>query len=231
MSDPLAEIAIDIAAQAIPVEHQVNVYVRDPEGRPLEGAIVRIYRTIPFTLVDEKTTDARGYAYFDGLWTWNYCLAADHEKLNLTTPPVHFTVMPGETYTFNLTATPPPHTYELRIQCGLTPIAAISEWLVNNVSLIRDTIIGYPNHEFIDAHVEDSFLVIVFRVTGSPFPWAVIGALLAILTVLAIIFWEIKEIAVVIPPVTFPITAVGIAAFGLASLLGAIVAISKRRRE
>ena len=221
MSDPVYEVTIDIAAPGV---YQVNVYVSDPRGNPLEGAVVRIYRTIPFSLVAEKTTDARGFAYFEGLWPWIYCLAADHEEKKLTTPPQHFTVVPGQTYTFHLTATPPPHTYEIRFQCGLTPIAAIGEWLVENIGLIRDTIIGFPGHEFIDAWVEDSFLVIRFRVKASPFPWAAIGALIVILALLVIIGWEIREIILKIPPITWPLAA---AALGLLAVAGIAAAVRR----
>jgi len=221
---PVAEVEVDIA---VPGQFQVNVYVKDPKGRPLEGAVVRVYRTIPFSLVAEKRTDARGFAFFEGLWPWGYCLIADHEERRLRTPPVHFTVAPGQVYTFELRAKPPPYLYELRVQCGLRPIADLAKWLLENVGLIRDTINGFPGHEFVDAKVEDSYLVITFRVTGSPHPLAVIGAILAILVVLAIIGWEIKEVVPKIPPVTWPLVGVGIAAAGVASLLGLFLA---RRR-
>jgi hypothetical protein len=172
---------------------QVTVRVLDLMGRPLPEAVVRIYRTLPFSYVGESKTDAEGKAYFDGLWGWAYVLAADHEPGKLTTPPAHFTVTPNVPFSFELVASPPPYLYEMRIQCGLVP-AAIREWVVKNVSLIENTIITHPNHKFVDAWAEDSLLFIRFRVTAPPFPWAAIGAILAILALLAIIGWEIEEI-------------------------------------
>jgi hypothetical protein len=205
--------------------HQVTIIVLDPEGKPLSGAKVKLYNRLPFYFITEVDTDETGTAYIDGLLPWFYVFAADYEPRNLTTPPVCLNIEPGKTYTYKLTATPPPHLYEMKIHCGLVP-AELAKWLVENVGFIRDAIIGFPNHEFVKAWTEDSFLYIQFRVKGSPFPWAAIAAILAILIVLAIIGWEVKEIVSKLP--TFFWYALGATMLGLVGLgiYGAV-----RRRE
>jgi hypothetical protein len=207
-----------------PVAHQVTVRVIDEKKRPLKGAKVSIYRRLPFSLVEEKYTDENGYAYFDGLWSWLYVMAADYE--DKTTAPVCFNVELGKTYEFTLIARPPPHEYEMIINCGIEPIAKLEEWLVENVPLIRDTIIGFPHHEFVNAWVEGSNLHIRFRVTGSPFPWSAVGAILAILVALIILGWEIKEIIPEIPKEVWYLLGVGVAGAGIGAL---IYTIKKRR--
>jgi len=199
---------------------QVNVYVKDRKGRPLKGAIVKIYRTIPYSFVVEGLTDENGFISFNGLWPWSYIIAGEYE--DMSTQPIHFTIIPGKTYEFELIARPPPHLYEMRIQCGIEPIAQIGKWLIENISIIRNTIIGFPNHEFINAWVEDSFLVIRFKVVKSPFPWAAIGAILAILVVLAIIGWEIKEIIPTIPEELWYLLGLAGAGVGLGFLVYSI---------
>ncbi len=207
--------------------YQVAVRVLDPGGRPLEGAVVSVYRTLPFSKVGDWETDPDGWAYVDGLWPYAYVLAADSADGRLTTPPVHFSIPADEGKEYELTARPPPHEYEMRITT-LWGADRLMEWLVENVPQIRDAIIGIPNHEFVDAWVEEgpqpltSVLVIRFRVTGSPFPWAAIAAILAILVVIAIIGWEIREIAPYVPPTAWILLGMGIAAGGAAALASAI---------
>jgi hypothetical protein len=215
-----AEFTLEIT----PPEHQVTVLVVGPNGKPLEGATVKLYNRLPFTFIAEAKTDENGKAYFDGLMPWKYILAADYEPENLTTPPECFDIPLGMEvkHFFKLKATPPPHEYIMKIQCGWAPIAGLAEWLVENVSLIRDTIIGYPNHEFIEAYVKDSTLYIRFRVTGSPFPWAAVGALLVILALLAIIGWELMEITKAIPKTTWILIGGAAAVLAISGLVSAV---------
>lgn len=201
---------------------QLEVTVTDTGGRPVAGAVVYIYRRLPFSLVTSSTTDIYGKAYFDGLWPWFYVAAADY--LNMTSPPVCFNIEPFKTYSISLVVRPPPHLYEMRIQCGIPQIAYLEEWLVENVPLIRDAILSVPNAEFVDAWVEGSFLVIRFRVTGSSWITVaiIIGLILGIVISLAILGWEIREVIIELPKPVLYALGFGAAALGFASLVYAL---------
>jgi hypothetical protein len=198
---------------------QLEVTVLDVSGRPVEGATVYIYRRLPLSQVASSLTDVYGKAYFDGLWPWGYVAAADY--LDMTSPPVCFNVEPLQTYSLTLTVTPPPHLYEVRIQCGVPQVAYLEEWLVENLPIIRQAILSVPNAEFVDAWVEDSYLVVRFRVTGSSWVTVavIVGLILAIVVVLAVLGWEIREVIVELPEPVLYALGVAAAALGVTALI------------
>jgi len=193
----------------IPKEvHQVNVYVKDPAGKPLSNAKVTVYRAVnipPFTSEVASTyTDGEGYAWFNGLLPWFYALAVEHIELHLAAPPKMFTVPleavpPYTTFTFNLKATPPPHLYEVRINFGLDAIAGAAGWVAEHLPQLTEAAVG-AGGKFVKYYTDGGWLVLQFRIESSPGWPLIVAAILAILIVLAILGWEIKEVVEKVPP-------------------------------
>jgi len=233
---------------AVAAEHQVNVYVRDPAGNSLPNCKVMVYRAVnvwPFTSeVAYTVTDSAGYAYFDGLLPWFYALAAEHEERRLSAPPKMFTVPvevipPYSKFTFTLKATPPPHLYEVRINFGLAAIAEAAGWVAGHLPQLTEAVAG-AGGKFIRYYTSNGWLVIQFRVEATPtlrgYPivvpiphWlVVVAAILAILIVLAIIGWEIREVVGEVPPEVLKWGAIAVVV--VASVAGGGYALSRIKR-
>lgn len=212
-------------------KHQLNIYVKTQDGKPLAGAVARLHRALtvpPFaSLVGEKITDKDGYVWWDGLWPWSYAVEIIHEEKDLSAEPIIFTISPTEltkTFTFTVIARPPPHLYELRVNLLLKPVAKLSAWLANNLPKLVEDIVG-AGGKFDKAWAEDGWLVIRFRIEHSPGWLAVALAILAILVVLGIITWEIREIVPKVPRYAWYLFGIGLAGVGIAT---AVYAIKRR---